>query len=420
MKFSWYIARRYLRSRRHSRFLSRISLIAVLGIVLGVMVLDLTLAIMNGFHAELRRSFVDNMPMITVVTTDPEGFHSMGALVDSIGQVSGVTGVAPFIRQEVILTSREPLGGQRNRAAVAWGIEPYLQDSVTPLRQHLWPGPDQLRLLTPLGPGEPPGLVLGRELAAELYVTVGDTVVMTAPRGDLEQNLESLEAESRRFLLVGLLDTGMYEFDSTFAYLDLQTARSFFGYGPEGASGIGVKLRNMMAAPATARLLEEKLGPTRFRANDWIGLNRNLFQWIKIEKIVMFLLLAMIVLVAAVNIIGILTMMVGERRREIGILLSMGAHRSQIQGVFMLDGLFLGVVGVLVGSLLGWLGTVYLARFGFKLPSDVYFIDHVPVVAQWGDFLSVAGATLLITLAATLVPSHEAARLKPMEIIRYT
>jgi lipoprotein-releasing system permease protein len=244
-------------------------------------------------------------------------------------------------------------------------------------------------------------------------------VIVTAPRGELDLSGE-LDAESRRFVVSGFLDTGMYEFDSRFAYLPLGPAREFFGYPPGGAGGIGVKLTDMMTAPAAARAIEQQLGPDRYWATDWIALNRNLFQWIQIEKVVMFLLLALIVLVAAFNIIGILTMMVGERRREIGILLSMGAGRAQIQGIFVINGLWLGLLGTGIGSLLGWLGTLYLDRVGFQLPGDVYFLDRVPVVAQWTDFLAVAAAALLITLGATLMPSSEAARLKPIEIIRYT
>jgi lipoprotein-releasing system permease protein len=418
MRFAYYIARRYMRSRRHSRYLSRVSVTAMVGITLGVMVLDLTLAIMNGFHQELRRSFVDNMPMITVVTSDPDGFHNLGAVVDTIAAVPGVIGVAPFIRQEVVISSTNLAGRQRNDAGVVWGIDPALQESVTPLAQHVWPGGIVLqRLVDRTRPGQ---IVLGVDLGASLLASLGDTVIITAPKGDLGSALDRVEAESRRFVVVGLLDSGMYEFDSRFVYIGLDQARDFFGYAPDGATGIGVKVADMMAAPALAGAILRRLGSYRFHANDWIDLNHNLFQWIRIEKVMMFLLLALIVLVAAVNIIGILTMMVGERRREIGILLSMGARKGQIQGIFMLDGLFLGVVGVVFGSLLGWLGTIYLEKFGFKLPGDVYFVDHVPVQAQWGDFAAVAAAALLITLLATLLPSREAAGLKPMEIIRYT
>jgi lipoprotein-releasing system permease protein len=416
MRFSLYIARRYLSSRRHSRFLNRVSLIAVIGIVLGVTVLDLTLAIMNGFHAELRRTFVDNMPMVTVVTSEPEGFPRLGAVMDSIGALPGVTGVAPFVRQEAIVTVRSRGGQGLNRAAVVWGIDPDLQETVTPLQRHLLP-----RGLAVAGlreRGGTPGIVLGAELATSLYAGLGDTVLVTSPSGGFD--LENLRAETRPFVLCGLLDSGMYEFDSRFAYVPIDAARDFFGYSSEGASGIGVKLSDMMAAPRIAHAIEQRLGPFRYHATDWIALNQNLFKWIRIEKVVMFLLLALIVLVAAFNIIGILTMMVGERSREIGILLAMGARPRQVQGVFMVEGIALGAAGTAIGSLLGYLGYLYLDRIGVRLPGDVYFLDRVPVVAQAGDFLAVAGAALAITILATLAPSHEAARLKPMEIIRWT
>ena len=238
--------------------------------------------------------------------------------------------------------------------------------------------------------------------------------------GDLDLTLNTMEAESRRFFVVGLLDSGMYEFDSRFAYICLEAARDFFGYGPQGATGIGVKVADMMSAPVIGDRLETRLGRLQYRATDWIAMNQNLFRWISIEKVMMFLLLALIVLVAAFNIIGILTMMVGERSREIGILLSMGARRNQIQGIFMINGLVLGALGTGIGSLLGFLGTVALDKFGFKLPGDVYFLDHVPVIAQWGDFLAVGLVALVVTLLATVSPSREAAKLEPMEIIRYT
>jgi len=414
MRFATYIARRYLRSRRRSRFLSRVSVIAVLGIVIGVMVLDLVLAIMNGFHAELRRTFVNNMPMVSVITSAPAGFQRMGAVLDSIGVDPEVVGMAPFIRQEVIVSAERRFGPPRHKGAVAWGIDPVLVTTVLPMAHQLKPGPEVLMRLD--DPGLP-RVILGIELAQSLYAATGDTLIMTAPKGEFK--LEQFEAESRRCIVVGFLDTGMYEFDSRFAYLHLDAARDFFGYSAQGATLVGVKVSDMMRARKVAERIERRLG-FDYYATDWIALNHNLFQWIRIEKVVMFLLLALVVLVAAFNILGILTMMVGERRREIGIMLSMGAGRGQIQGIFVLNGLWLGLIGTGLGSLLGWLGTIYLDSYGIKLPGDVYFVDHVPVIAQWSDFLTVAAAALLITLAATLGPSREAAQLKPMDIIRYT
>ncbi len=416
MRFISHIALRYLKSRRRSRFLNRAAVIAVIGITLGVAVLDLTLAISNGFQAELRRTFVENMPMVTVLTSRPEGFTDLGGTIDRIGAVEGVTGVAPFVRQEVIVSSPGVSGIPRHQAGVVWGVDPDLQETVTPLAEMLFPRASSLRALR--GEGAP-GIVLGVEMAAGLYAALGDTLVMTAPSGDLS-DLSGVKADSRRYVLRGLLDSGLYEFDSRFVYMPLDEARDFFGYAENGALGIGVKVADMLRAPEVAERIESALGRFHFHCNDWIELNANLFQWVRLEKVVMFLLLGLIFVVAAFNIVGILTMMVGERSREIGIMLSMGARQRQIQGIFMLDGLLVGGAGVLLGTVLGWLGTVYLERVGIGLPGDVYFVDHVPVLPETADFLIVAAAALAVTLLATLLPSREAARMKPMEIIRYT
>lgn len=417
MRFAAYIARRYLRSRRGSRLVNRATVIAVVGITLGVMVLDLTLAIMNGLHDELRRSFIENMPMVTVVTSRPEGFTRLGETVDAIGALPEVVGVAPFVRQEVVITAKGRVVQAQHRAGVVWGVDPDLQETVTPLSHLVVPAGEAMAALRG-GDAAVPGVVLGAELAASLYAALGDTVTITAPSGDLD--LDDLKAVSRRFRVAGFLDTGLYDFDARFIYMPLDAARDFFGYGPGGATGIGVKVSDMMRAPQVADEIESTLGPYVYHCNDWIDLNRNLFQWVSIEKVLMFLLLGLVILVAAFNIVGILTMMVGERRREIGIMLSMGAGRRQIEGIFVLDGLYAGVVGTALGTLLGWLGWLYLDRVGIPVPGDVYFVDHVPVVAQAGDFVLVAVVALGITLLATLLPSAEAARLRPMDIIRYT
>jgi lipoprotein-releasing system permease protein len=415
MRFALHIARRYLRSPRKSRLLSRVPVIAVAGITLGVMVLNLTLAIMNGLHAELRRSFVDTMPMITITTSDPAGFADLQGTLATVLADPEVTGAAAYVRQEVIVTRPRSLGPTRNRGAIAWGVDPQRIDTVQPFSRQLVPGPEALAALRQTG--GTPRILLGIELGMGLFSAVGDTVLVTAPRGEL--SLDKIEAESRRFVVAGYLDSGTYEFDSRFAYLNLEDARSLFGYEARGAGLIGARVDDIMRADVAARRLEAELGPS-YSATDWMALNANLFHWVQVEKVMMGVLLALIVLVASFNIIGILTMMVGERTREIGILLAMGASRPQIQGVFLLNGLWLGINGILMGSLLGWLGTQYLIRFGIKIPGDVYILDHVPCIAEWPDFLIVAGVALGITVLATLVPSREASRLDPVEIIRYT
>jgi lipoprotein-releasing system permease protein len=411
-----YIARRYQRSRRRSRALSRASVIAIVGIAVGVFVLDVTLAVMNGFHAELQRSFVDTMPMVTVTNHSVEGFVELGRDMDQIGRQPGVIGVSPLIRQEVVVSKQRAFGPPLSRGAITWGVDPDLMDTVQPFTSQLQPGPqvrDELRFRE----GETPRVVLGRDLAMSLYAGLDDTVLVTAPSQDA--SLTELVAETRKFVVAGFLESGMYEFDSRFVYLDLQVARDFYGYGERGAGMIGVRVDDMMAAAAIADSLEARLGSS-YRAIDWMSLNSTIFRWVRLEKVLMFLLVGLIIMVAAFNIVGILTMMVGERGREVGILLAMGASPGQVQRIFVLNGLWLGFWGTVVGSLLGWLACQYLVTFGISIPGDVYFVDRMPCIPQWIDFAAVALAAMALTLVSTLVPSREASRLDPMEIIRYT
>ncbi len=414
MEFPAYIARRYLRSRRHSRFLGRGSVTAIVGIAIGVAVLNVTLAIMNGFHAEMRRTFVENMPMVSVITGSPEGFADLAGTLAAVRADEEVTAATPVIRQEAIVSAELGLGRLRHRGVVVWGVDPAGIDDVQPLRQYLLP---DAAVLDSLAAGGVPRVILGADLANSLYAARGDTLVITAPSGDLDP--AHLAAESRRFVVAGFFETGMYEFDSRFVYLGLAPARDFFGYGAQGASLVAVKVRDLMRADRVADRLADDLGHG-FYATDWMALNANLFQWIKLEKIIMVLLLGMIILIAGFNIVGILTMMVGERSREIGILLAMGTSRARIMGIFLFSGMWLGMIGVAVGSLVGLAGIWALAAFGIDLPGDVYFVETVPVLLQWGDFVLVAVVSVLMALLAGLWPSWEASNLRPMDIIRYT
>ncbi|MEN8008487.1 MAG: ABC transporter permease, partial [Candidatus Krumholzibacteriota bacterium] len=285
MEFAGYIARRYLRSRRHSRFLSRGSVTAITGIAIGVTVLNITLAVMNGFHHEMRRTFVENMPMITVITSEPQGFTDLGRLMDRIGDDPEVVGVSPFIRQVGLATATRTFGPPRIKEIVAWGIEPDLVGTVLPLSQHLLPGPSILDDLKHEGV---PRVILGADLANSLYTAVGDTVVLITVNGELD--LDRMEAESRKFVVAGFFETGMFEFDSRFVYVDMAAARDFFGYPPGGASMFGVRVTDLMRADRVSDRLEDTLG-TQYYATDWMTLNAPLFRWIKLEKIIMILLL---------------------------------------------------------------------------------------------------------------------------------
>jgi len=413
MGFSTHIARRYLRSRRHSRFLSRGSITSITSIAIGVFVMNVSLAVMNGFSSQMHQTFVENLPMVSVLTSNPMGFDDLGNSMDVIGEDQDVLGVAPLIRQETLITSSRSFGNPRHQAGVVWGVDPDLVDTVQPLSSHLNPDP---MILHTLSDGKVPRIILGSDIANSLYASLGDTVVVTAP--DAAIDLNQLKSESRKFVVTGFVSTGMADFDARFAYIHLDVARDFFGYGPNGASLISVKVKDPMLANFVGDRLEDSLG-SGFYAVDWMALNANLFEWMKLEKIIMILLLGMIILIAGFNIVGILTMMVGERGREIGILISMGARRAQIMRVFLLNGFWLGVVGTFFGCIAGLSGIFLLETYGISLPGDVYFVDQVPVLLKWGDFFLVASISLVVSILAGLWPSWEASNLKPVDLIRY-
>jgi lipoprotein-releasing system permease protein len=413
MQFAYYIARRYLRSRHRSGFLNRSSVLAIIGITIGVAVLHIVLAVMNGFEAEMRRTFVENMPMVTVHSSAAEGFTDLGGLMDLVGEDEDVLGVAPFIRKEAIVTGGSRFGDPRNKGAVIWGVEPDLVDTVQPLGKYLLPAPE---ILAGLRGGVVPRVILGSALANNLFSAIGDTVILTTTKGEFKA--DRIEAESRKAVVIGFFETGMYEFDSQFAYIDIEQAREFFAYGHGGASLLGVRVRDLMEADLVADRIEETLPAYHYTSN-WKLLNKDLFKWIQTEKRVMFLLLGLIILIAGFNIVGILTMMVGERRREIGILKAMGTSRSQILGIFLFNGIYLGMMGVTIGSAVGLLAIGALDKFGFPIPGNVYFLDTIPVLLQWTDFFMVVSLTLVMSVIAGLWPSFEAGRLKPMEIFRY-
>jgi lipoprotein-releasing system permease protein len=413
MSFTHYVSGRFLRSRG-SRFLSLISIFAGLGIVLGVMVLDVTLAVMNGFRDQIQMKFVENMPMVSVM--DRRGFDDLETTIQELRDDPEVMGAAPFIRSEAAITHERVPGNEITRGGVVWGIDPQNQGDVTSFEENVRPGFSSFRTVGQIGGGEDvPGVVLGAELAGGMRALVGDIIAIHAPRKTAMGNYESTTQE---FLVIGIFESGMYEFDLSFAYIDIEVARELFER-PGGADGIGVRLTDMMRAPQFAERIEQELGYPRFYANDWISLNSQLFEWIQMEKALMFLLLLFLVLIASFNVVAILTMMVRDRARDIGILMSLGASNRKLTRIFVRLGMVIGVVGTVVGSGAGLMVVILLDQLGFPLPGDVLFVDTLPVHAKVGDFALVASATLFLTFLATLLPAWLATRYTPVEVLRH-
>ena len=409
MNLPLWIAGRYLRRRRQSGFITLLTGISIGGVALGVTALLTVLAVMNGFESEIQTRIAGTDAHVVLLAAGSNGIPHPDALIARVSRFAGVRGVAPFTYTKV-MAFREGV----TEGLVIKGVNLAAERGVTTIGAHLSPPLDSIPARAPSGH---PGIVLGSDLAARLGARPGDTLVLGSLSGAARSAL-GFAPRLRTFELVSVFTSGLYTYDSSLGFVALGSAQDFFGMG-DAVTGIEVRLTDMFAAPAMAETLLRRLDDPELRANNWIDLNRNLFTWMKLEKAVMFVILALIVLVAAFNIVSTLFMVVLEKRRDIGVLKSLGATRALVLQVFVFVGLLIGGLGTAAGAVLGGATIAVLRRYPFvKLPGDVYFIERLPVRPEAGDFIAVILAALVLCLAAALYPAWRASRLDPVDAIR--
>jgi lipoprotein-releasing system permease protein len=415
--YELFVGLRYLRAKRRNRTISLNTVVSVTGITLGVAALIGTLGIMTGFKEDLQAKILGTTSHIVVQDRTRDGMADYDAVAAKIEQVPHVVAATPFIYRQVLLTSRSAVQG-----IVVRGIDPKREIRVTEVGKNITAG--RLEDLEPAGGGAAPpahaiqpGMALGKELALRLGVTVGDSVNVVSPVGS-GASLSSvlMTPKIRTFTVVAIFQSGMYEYDSSLAYLSLAEAQKFFNLAA-AATGIEVKVDDIFRAAEIARSIDHELG-FPYWARDWMQLNRNLFSALKLEKTMMFLLLVLIITVASFNIISTLTMIVTEKQREIAILKAMGATRRAIMRIFMLNGLIIGITGTVIGIPLGY-AFLYLIEKYWTFDQTVYYIAHIPVHVQTLDVLVVSLSAILISFAATVYPSLQAAKLDPAAALRY-
>ncbi|OGW65985.1 MAG: ABC transporter permease [Nitrospirae bacterium RIFCSPLOWO2_02_FULL_62_14] len=420
---------RYLRAKRRNRTISLNTVVSVAGITLGVAALIGTLGIMTGFKEDLQAKILGTTSHIVVQDRTRDSIADYDAMASKIEQTPHVVAATPFIYRQVMLTSRSAVQG-----VVVRGIDPKREIRVTELGKNIVSGrlddlepepapvtPERSTAAVPRGtlpvPANPSGIVLGKELAMRLGVTVGDTINIVSPVGSSGSlNAVMMTPKIRTYKVVAIFQSGMYEYDSSLAYLALAEAQKFFNMGAS-ATGVEVKVDDIFQAAEIARAIEQTLG-FPYWARDWMQLNRNLLSALKLEKTMMFLLLVLIITVASFNIISTLTMIVTEKQREIAILKAMGATRGAIMRIFMLNGLIIGFAGTAIGIPLGY-AFLYLIEKYWTFDQTVYYIAHIPVHIQALDVLLVSLSAILISFAATVYPSLQAAKLDPAAALRY-
>jgi len=409
LPYELFVALRYFKSKKRYRAVSLNSYISIGGVSLGVATLIATLAIMTGFAQDLRDKILGTNAHIIVqsIKGDIRDFNS---IIERINKIPHVTGAAPFIQSEVMVSANRLSTG-----AVIRGIDPFREDKVTNLSRSMKIG-NLARLKEGIRIGKKvyPPIIIGSEMAKYLGLFVGDTVNIISPKGIIGPF--GIVPAFKTFVVAGIFDSGMYEYDSKLIYISLKEAQKFFKLG-NVASAIAIKVDDIFKARKIARLIEKELGPTFF-ARDWMEMNRNLFSALKLEKMVMFIILILIIIVATFNIIGTLTMLIMEKSREIAILKAMGATNKGIFKIFITQGLIIGLIGTIIGIPLGY-GVSLLIQNFYTLPADVYYISHIPAKIEFGDVILVALSAIIISLVATVYPSWQASRLEPAEALRY-
>lgn len=407
--FEFFIAKRYFKAKRRTGFISIITYVSIGGVMIGVTALILVLSVMNGFEQEVRSRLLGADAHLRLRKFYLEPITRTDSLLNLVHHTKHVIGASPVIMDKGMIS-----GKQRQYATVVKAIEPDLADKVTDLKDKIVLG--SLDFTPRLIHGKMlPGIVLGRYLADALYAThIGDVVTLwTMPK---EGGIFS-QPRVMQFYVAGLVEIGYYEYDKTLSYISLQDARKLFGL--KGVTWIEIKLDDYRKAAQVAAELEERLGYP-YTTETWFQLNRSLYSWMEIEKWGAFVILSLIIMVAAFNIISSLIMVVMEKTREIGILKSMGATSRSIMKIFIYEGLLVGVIGTVLGCILGYgAGFIQLHFHVISLPPDVYLISSLPIVLEWGDFAAISTISILLSLLASFYPSYRASKLVPVEAIRY-
>jgi lipoprotein-releasing system permease protein len=424
MNFELFIAARYLRAKRRQAVIGVITAISIIGVAAGVASLIIALAINNGFRQDLQQRLLGSTPHVSLMKVESTGIKEWRPIIDRLSKEPHVAAAAPAIYEEV-LASR----GSRAKGIVLKGVIPEEEEKVSGLLNTISSGTaDALKMQAdessnPLEGAEAPApksslapIVLGKDLAQGLGATVGSVILVTSPQGELTPF--GLVPKYVRFKVVGIFNSGFYDYDTAWAFTRLTDAQRLFGLG-NVVSVLEFKLDDLYRAEEVAANLENAAGPG-FQTRSWMEQNKALFRALRLERVVTFITIGLIVAVAALNILISLIMMVMEKTKDIAVLMSMGARKSQIRRIFITQGVLIGVIGTMLGVVLGYIASWAGAHYKLiALSAEVYSIDYVPFAPRLIDGLIVAGVAIAISFLSTIYPSWSASRILPAEALRY-
>ena len=407
-QFETFVARRYLRAKRKEAVVSIVTAISVIGVAAGVMALVIALAVNNGFSNELKKNLLGATAHVDVIPKHAgDGIERWYQLIPRLRRIPHVIGAAPALYSPIFFT-----GPLLSKGGVLIGIDPELQPQVSDMLKHLKDGSiDGLKT-----PGSPPGIVLGSGLARDTGMLLNSILTIVSPQGELTP--VGPRPNIRRFRVVGIFESGFFQYDDFWAYTSLRAAQEASSL-PDVVNEIELKLDNQDLAPQVT-VEAEKVAGRNLTATNWIQQNRQLFNAFRLEKIVTMITIGLILLVAALNILISLVMMVMEKYRDIAVLMSMGARRNQIRRIFILQGLLIGITGTAIGLAVGYTLCYFADHFRWiRLDEQIYALSYVPFEPKPWDGVWVAGVAILISFLATIYPARNASRLAPTEVLRY-
>jgi lipoprotein-releasing system permease protein len=406
LPYYFFIAIRYLKSKKKNKGISINTLISTGGVAVGVMALLVVLSVMSGFHEDLQKKILGVNSHMVILSY--RGYiDEYKSIIEKIKSEKEIISSSPFVMGQVMVSS-----GRKAHGVFIRGIDPITENETTDVGKYLKDG--KLEDLSNIQ--DMPKIILGRELASALGVFRGDTITVLSPTGNIGPL--GMLPKIKQFKVVGIFEVGMFEYDSNLVITHIRSAQEFFDM-KDSITGIEIRLKDIYRASSIREHLQSNLEFPLF-VKDWMQMNRNLFSALKLEKFAMFIILILIILVASFNIISTLIMNVIEKRREIAILKAMGATDNGIMSIFMLQGLIIGIIGTMIGIIGGYSLCYILNTYQIiKLPADVYYLSHLPVKTKLTDFFIVSISAITISFLSTIYPALQASRLNPVEPLRY-
>jgi lipoprotein-releasing system permease protein len=411
MRFELFLAARYLRAKRRQAVVGVVTTISIVGVAAGVAALIIALAVTNGMRSALQDKLLGSTAHVQLMRVQGDGIRDWQPLFNRLRRLPHVTAASPGLYEQVLVAR-----GARDGGALIEGILPDQEATVSDLLKTATPG--SVRALEPhttTANGEFPPIVLGQDLAETVGAAVGDSVTLISPQGEMTPL--GMYPKVVRFRLAGTFHSGFFQYDAQMGFLRLADAQRLFSE-PDLLSVISFKVDDLDRAPQIGKEIEQAAGKG-YMTNNWIEQNRELFRALKLEQIVTFIVIALIVIVAALNILIALTMMVMEKTRDIAVMMSFGVEPGQVRRIFLLQGFLISVVGTILGLIFGYLAAWLGGRYHFPLSAEIYSIDTLPFAPRIMDGVIVAAVSIGISLLATLYPSSAAARVLPAEALRY-